>query len=59
MRNITGLTISPASDYAESGCKGTTFLRIYQIFMQKNTIFRLFPLICAFFFVTLQPNENE
>ena len=35
MRNITGLTISPASDYAESGCKGTTFLRIYQIFIKK------------------------
>ena len=36
MRNITGLTISPASDYAESGCKGTTFQRIYQMFIKKN-----------------------
>ena len=33
MRNITGLSIPPASDYAESGCKGTTFLRNYQIFL--------------------------
>ena len=28
MRNITGLSRLPASDYAESGCKGTTFFWI-------------------------------
>jgi len=34
MRNITGLSILPASDYAESGCKGTKNELIYKIKQQ-------------------------
>ncbi len=34
MRNITGHTSLPASDYAESGCKGTKKIRNGQTFLQ-------------------------
>ena len=45
MRNITGLTLRPASDYAESGCKGTKYLISNQIIFNKFFLsHRFFPM---------------
>ena len=55
MRNITGLSLLPASDYAESGCKGTKNIKNKKIKEQKNSLFFLFiTKVCSTFACKLQ-----
>jgi hypothetical protein len=49
MRNITGLSRLPASDYAESGCKGTKKSEKWKVKSKKSAAEGLFFIIFLYF----------